>query len=163
MDLVAFHRHYNINNLSFNIINFCEESFIANSSFKVNQSFDGLFLTSDIDIDFFIESNKTNFESNTDFSFLVGLLLGLAKIQNLISNRYHSDEIYLKNVKIKFICFDNKNLKYYFFKFSLEIQGVGNIECHSAAIKSNQDIVKFISELKISRMITDFLTINKQY
>ena len=91
MDLVTFHRHYNINNLSFNIINFCEESFIANSSFKVNQSFDGLFLTSDIDIDFFIESNKTNFESNADFSFLVGLLLGLAKIQNLISNRYHSD------------------------------------------------------------------------
>ena len=163
MDLVTFHRHYNINNLSFNIINFCEESFIANSSFKVNQSFDGLFLTSDIDIDFFIESNKTNFESNTDFSFLVGLLLGLAKIQNLISNRYHSDEIYLKNVKIKFNCFDNKNLKSSFLKFSFEIQGVGNIECHSAAIKSNQDIVKFISELKISRMITDFLTINKQY
>ena len=54
MDLVTFHRHYNIHNLSFNIINFCEESFIANSSFKVNQSFDGLFLTSDIDIDFFI-------------------------------------------------------------------------------------------------------------
>ena len=163
MDLVTFHRHYNINNLSFNIINFCEESFIANSSFKVNQSFDGLFLTSDIDIDFFIESNKTNFESNTDFSFLVGLLLGLAKIQNLISNRYYSDEIYLKNVKIKFNCFDNKNLKSSFFKFSFEIQGVGNIECHSAAIKSNQDIVKFISELKISRMITDFLTINKKY
>ena len=61
MDLVTFHRHYNINNLSFNIINFCEESFIANSSFKVNQFFDGLFLTSDIDIDFFIESNQTNF------------------------------------------------------------------------------------------------------
>ena len=53
MDLVTFHRHYNINNLSFSIINFCEENFVANSSFKVNQSFDGLFLTSNIDIDFF--------------------------------------------------------------------------------------------------------------
>lgn len=162
MDFRNFYTSYDISDFTYNIINFYEEKFIGNLSFKIQKYYDDGFLNSNIDLDLFIKVNQINFKYNGDFSILVDLIANLTKIQNLISNRFQNDKIYLKNFKIKHNYLYSENPKSLFFKFIFEIQGIGTIESYVTNIISNKDIIETLKKLNISDMISiNLITKNK--